>query len=98
MDRKSCHLLITGRVQGVWFRAWLQREAQAAGLDGWVRNRDDGRVEALIAGAPGPIDAFLAAAEAAGPDWGPPAARVDELAISTSDERPAPGFEIRRAG
>lgn len=43
-------LVIAGRVQGVGFRAWMVREAQARGLSGWVRNRTDGSVEALIAG------------------------------------------------
>lgn len=43
-------LVIAGRVHGVGFRAWMVREAQARGLSGWVRNRTDGSVEALIAG------------------------------------------------
>ena len=41
---------ISGRVQGVWFRAWTVEQAEMLGLDGWVRNRSDGSVEALFAG------------------------------------------------
>ena len=41
---------ITGRVQGVWFRGWTEQEANKLGLYGWVRNRDDGSVEALFCG------------------------------------------------
>ena len=47
-ERKIVRVLISGIVQGVWFRAWTVQEAQARGLDGWVRNRRDGRVEAVL--------------------------------------------------
>ena len=50
---KICWLFrITGRVQGVGYRAWFEREATARGLTGWVRNRIDGSVEATACGAP----------------------------------------------
>ena len=45
---KRCH--ITGKVQNVWYRAWTVEQAQVRGLNGWVRNRADGSVEALFAG------------------------------------------------
>ena len=59
-------LRIEGRVQGVGYRMWLEREAGRAGLRGWVRNRSDGSVEALLIGDAGSIDK-VAAACARGP-------------------------------
>ena len=72
------HLTITGRVQGVGYRAWFTGQARRAGLTGWVRNRTDGTVEATIAGDPDIVELFLTTC------WeGPPAARVD--GIETTD-------------
>lgn len=70
------HLLITGRVQGVAYRASMAREAQVLGVTGWVRNRADGSVEAVIAGSPEQVAAMLAWARR-----GPPAAAVDHVAV-----------------
>jgi acylphosphatase len=53
---KAVHLRITGVVQGVGFRYWTARQAQRRGLRGWVRNRSDGTVEALIIGADAIVD------------------------------------------
>ncbi|MBT6510918.1 MAG: acylphosphatase, partial [Rhodospirillaceae bacterium] len=47
---RKVRVCITGRVQGVWYRAWTTEEASELGLDGWVRNRRDGTVEAVFAG------------------------------------------------
>lgn len=47
----AVHVVIDGRVQGVGFRAWVEREAKTRGLAGWVRNRTDGSVEAVFSGA-----------------------------------------------
>lgn len=47
---RAVHVIIEGRVQGVGFRAWVDREAKARGLAGWVRNRRDGTVEAVFSG------------------------------------------------
>jgi acylphosphatase len=52
-------VLITGRVQGVAYRAWTERTALGLGLDGWVRNRRDGAVEALFSGPRGRVDDML---------------------------------------
>ena len=51
---------ISGTVQGVWFRAWTMQEARGARLDGWVRNRRDGDVEALFAGPADQVDDMIA--------------------------------------
>lgn len=76
---KRVHLVIAGRVQGVFYRASARGEAQRLGLTGWVRNREDGAVEAVAEGPDEKVDAFVA--------WcrrGPPAARVDELSCTTA--------------
>jgi acylphosphatase len=70
----TIHLHISGRVQGVGFRDALCQQARRLGASGWVRNRRDGRVEALVQGSREAVEALLA--------WsrrGPPGARVDEL-------------------
>ena len=85
-------LRIYGRVQGVGFRAFVYREAKLAGCSGWVRNRIDGSVEAVVWGDDDSVDALLKRIEE-GPRWG----RVDRVEItieSGAGERPA-GFEIR---
>ncbi len=70
----AVRLVIRGRVQGVWFRAWTMRTARGLGLDGWVRNRADGTVEVVAAGAPAALEALIAACR-----QGPPAARVETV-------------------
>jgi acylphosphatase len=71
------HLHITGRVQGVGFRFYTQRKAQELGLTGWVRNRRDGAVEAVIQGSPGAVETMIAWARN-----GPPSARVAEVRLT----------------
>ena len=51
--------IVHGRVQGVWYRQGCQREAVAAGVTGWVRNNDDGTVEAVLEGDPAAVDEVL---------------------------------------
>lgn len=70
-------LRISGKVQGVYYRAWFVEQARALGLDGWVRNRADGTVEALVQGAAETVDTIVAKAR-----QGSPASRVTEVAIS----------------
>lgn len=77
-------LAISGHVQGVGFRYALADEARARNLSGWVRNRRDGSVEALVAGADADVEAVIAWAHR-----GPPAARVTAVAVepATNDSR-----------
>lgn len=84
---RSVRVRISGKVQGVWFRAWTVREAQARGLDGWVRNRADGSVEAVFAGALASVSDMIEACRA-----GPPAARVARLDEDVETTPVAGGF------
>lgn len=77
---KTLHLQITGRVQGVWFRASMHRKAEQLGVTGWVRNRPDGSVEAIVQGAPTAVDALVAWARV-----GPPQARVERIVLTETD-------------
>jgi len=59
MARERAHVHVSGRVQGVFFRATTRDEAQENGVDGWVKNLDDGRVEAVFEGDPEAVDAMV---------------------------------------
>lgn len=74
--RVSRRILVTGRVQGVWFRAWTQEQARAIGLDGWVRNRKDGAVEIVVAGPEEGVTGLIARCH-----QGPSGARVDQVEV-----------------
>ena len=88
----TCHLRIAGRVQGVGYRDALRTEALANGIAGWVRNRRDGTVEAVLQGAPAAVDSVI--------EWarrGPPAARVNGVDVRAAQgalDRPYSGFEF----
>lgn len=83
--RKAVRAMVHGRVQGVGYRDWTVVEAAARGLEGWVRNRSDGTVEAVFAG-PGPeVDGMIAACRI-----GPAAARVDRIDLDPAAD-PPPG-------
>ena len=82
------HWLIEGRVQGVGYRMWLQAEAEAAGVTGWVRNLSDGRVEAVLRGLPEALDRLEVVARR-----GPAQAKVDQVvAAPWPDPVPDGGF------
>lgn len=81
---------IAGRVQGVGYRDWLVETARAHGLAGWVRNRRDGSVEALLAGDLPGVQAVLLACRR-----GPPLARVDSIEEVLAEDPAEPGF-VRR--
>jgi acylphosphatase len=68
------HVVIRGRVQGVGYRAWTEYTAIDQGLDGWVRNRRDGSVEAVFAGPSDAVEQMVDACRR-----GPPGARVDAI-------------------
>ncbi len=53
------HVFVRGRVQGIGFRAWTERQALARGLEGWARNRRDGSVEAVFSGPSGSVAAMI---------------------------------------
>ena len=83
-------VFVAGRVQGVWFRESCREQAVACSVTGWVRNRSDGRVEAVFEGRPEAVDRLIA--------WchdGPPHARVDR--VESQDEVPVgeSGFHVR---
>lgn len=81
----SVNVRIRGRVQGVWYRGWTVDEAEQRGLRGWVRNRRDGSVEAVLCGPRVVVDEMIEAF------WsGPPAARVESV-----DRSPAEAFTGR---
>lgn len=84
-------LIITGKVQGVFYRNWLIGEARRLGIDGWVRNRTDGSVEAVVQGPADRVEAIVALAR-----WGSPAARVADVVMMDDVSGPvASGFEQR---
>ncbi len=80
---------IHGRVQGVGFRAWTVSEAGRLGLDGWVRNRRDGTVEAVFAGPRADVERMLEACRR-----GPPLARVERMETRETSDPAAPGFRV----
>ena len=87
---RKLRAVFAGRVQGVWFRAWTVEEARDLGIDGWVRNRRDGTVEAVFAGTAADVEAMLALCRR-----GPPLAHVEALEAFPCDEEVAAGFEQR---
>jgi acylphosphatase len=87
---KSLRVVVSGRVQGVWFRAWTEQQAKALGLDGWVRNRRDGSVEAVISGDAAAVEAMVKALAK-----GPELARVDKVEKHAHVEAVKPGFVVR---
>ena len=74
------HLTISGRVQGVGYRASMIDEARRVGVTGWVRNRRDGTVEAVVDGDATAVEAIIAWARR-----GPPGARVADVAVGAAD-------------
>lgn len=86
------HLIISGRVQGVGYRQWLSRHAAARGLQGWVRNRMDNTVEAVLSGDEAAVEATIN--QAMNGPLGAKVERIDRRAAEAG-ETPDQGFEIR---
>ena len=90
-DRTRAHVYVSGTVQGVYYRATTRDQARERGVDGWVRNLADGRVEAVFEGAPDAVEAMV--------EWchtGSPRAEVDDVDVEYADPHGETGFEIRR--
>jgi acylphosphatase len=84
-------LRITGQVQGVGYRLWMTRTAASLGLRGWVRNRKDGSVEALVTGAREAVAAMIEAARK-----GPVGAHVRDVTVTPDADDGSVGFVTRR--
>jgi acylphosphatase len=87
------HLVISGRVQGVGYRAWFSRQAQALGLNGWVRNNEGGTVEAEICGDAASVMELVGRS-----NEGPPHASVAGIDVTEKPASGLAGFEIRSGG
>jgi acylphosphatase len=87
---RTVHLRIEGRVQGVGYRAFVDMRATELGLSGWVRNRRDGSVEAVLQGPPAAVGDMLEMCRR-----GPPAARVDNVEVIGEGVGAFAGFEVR---
>lgn len=86
----TVRVIVRGKVQGVGFRAYTEMQAQALRLDGWVRNRSDGTVEAMFSGEAGVIERILIALRV-----GPPHSAVVNVRSLPEDETPVqPGFRV----
>jgi len=84
------HVRVTGRVQGVFFRAWARERARTLGVNGWVRNCPDGRVEAHVEGEDAVVEQMVEAMRA-----GPPHATVEELRTWDVEPCEFDSFEVR---
>jgi len=85
---KTVRVRIEGQVQGIWYRGWTKEQARIRGLDGWVRNRHDGDVEAVFSGPPEMVDSMIDAC------WqGPSLARVKAVHVSDEQGDIDDGFE-----
>lgn len=90
-DRTRAHVFVTGRVQGVFYRASTRDAAAERGVDGWVMNLDDGRVEAVFEGSEAAVAAMV--------EWcqtGSPQANVEDVTVEYHEPHGEDGFSIRR--
>ena len=88
-DRVRVRVQVSGRVQGVWFRQSTYEAVSGTGIDGWVRNLADGRVEAVFEGEPDPVDRAVAYVS-----HGPERARVDHVEVTNEPPEGLVGFAV----
>jgi acylphosphatase len=89
-ERVRRRVVVHGAVQGVWFRDSTRQQAANAAVDGWVRNRSDGCVEAVFEGEPDAVEGLAAFCRS-----GPPLARVVRIEVCEEDPEDLRGFRIR---
>ncbi|MFB6125234.1 MAG: acylphosphatase [Halanaeroarchaeum sp.] len=90
-ERTRAHVFVTGTVQGVYYRANTRDAARDRGVDGWVKNLPDGRVEAVFEGDADDVEAMV--------EWchtGSPAADVEDVAVEYESPASLEGFDVRR--
>jgi acylphosphatase len=90
MERIARYIRVTGRVQGVFFRAWARDEAQTVGVSGWIRNCSDGSVEAQLEGEPDAVEELIDLMRE-----GPPGAKVNRVEVEEADREGLSSFEVR---
>ncbi|MFB6223060.1 MAG: acylphosphatase [Haloarcula sp.] len=90
MSRTRAHVFVSGRVQGVYYRATTRERAQKQGIDGWVRNLDDGRVEAVFEGPEDDVEAMIEFCYE-----GSERANVTDVDVEYTDPEGLDGFEVR---
>ena len=89
-DRTRAHVFVSGRVQGVYYRATTRDTARERGVDGWVRNLDDGRVEAVFEGDSEAVEGMV--------EWchtGSSRADVDDVTVTYEEPAGVDGFDVR---
>jgi acylphosphatase len=89
---KTMHLLIHGKVQGVFYRASAKEQADLLSLSGWIRNTEDGSVEAVVTGTEENIDSFIS--------WcrkGPKQAVVNDIQVTPKPDEGLKGFKVIRS-
>lgn len=89
-ERVRAHVYVEGKVQGVYFRATTRDTASEHNVDGWVRNLDDGRVEAVFEGPEDDVERMIDFCHE-----GSSAARVDDVSVTSEEPQGENGFEVR---
>ena len=91
MARTRAHVYVSGTVQGVYFRATTREEARERGVEGWVRNLEDGRVEAVFEGERADVESMVEFCHE-----GSEAARVEDVDVTNEDPEGEGRFRVRR--